>query len=221
MCVYVCVLPLCLRLKGWVQGGRITDAQSEFCAQSVALCLKCFPGCYSMAWKCIFIWSFAAQLHHGWSQLWKIVTKQGTQYIHLLTLFWFRVLTILKKRVIWVDIPGQVGFEYWSFQANGEFEMSRWLAASVDTRFVHNSNMCDVHGPALLCTLPSQTQHSQCQNVVLVFLNIHYSIQFNSIQFYLYSAITIQLSLGALQSPEPETPLVQAQWQQGQEKTPC
>src|SRR4029434_10340408 len=33
-------------------------------------------------------------------------------------------------------------------------------------------------------------------------------IQFNSIQFYLYSAITIQLSLGALQSPEPETPLV-------------
>src|SRR4029434_841755 len=45
-------------------------------------------------------------------------------------------------------------------------------------------------------------------------------IQFNSIQFYLYSAITIQLSLGALQSPEPETPLVQAQWQQGQGKTP-
>ena len=44
---------------------------------------------------------------------------------------------------------------------------------------------------------------------------------FNSIQFYLYSAITIQLSLGALQSPEPETPLVQAQWQHGQEKTPC
>ena len=31
-------------------------------------------------------------------------------------------------------------------------------------------------------------------------------IQFNSIQFYLYSAITIQLSLGALQSPEPEPP---------------
>src|SRR4029434_3509247 len=47
------------------------------------------------------------------------------------------------------------------------------------------------------------------------------SIQFNSIQFYLYRAITIQLSLGALQSPEPETPLVQAQWQNGQEKTPC
>ena len=46
-------------------------------------------------------------------------------------------------------------------------------------------------------------------------------IQFNSIQFYLYSGITIQLSLGALQSPEPETPLVQAQWQHGQEKTPC
>ena len=45
--------------------------------------------------------------------------------------------------------------------------------------------------------------------------------QFNSIQFYLYSAITIQLSLGALQSPEPETPLVQAQCQHGQEKTPC
>src|SRR4029434_931486 len=45
-------------------------------------------------------------------------------------------------------------------------------------------------------------------------------IQFNSIQFYLYSAITIQLSLGALQSPEPETPLVQAQWQHWQEKTP-
>src|SRR4029434_3216605 len=44
---------------------------------------------------------------------------------------------------------------------------------------------------------------------------------FNSIQFYLYSAITIQFSLGALQSPEPETPLVQAQWQHGQEKTPC
>src|SRR4029434_7769424 len=31
-------------------------------------------------------------------------------------------------------------------------------------------------------------------------------IQFNSIQFYLYSAITIQLSLGALQSPKPEPP---------------
>src|SRR4029434_8695195 len=46
-------------------------------------------------------------------------------------------------------------------------------------------------------------------------------IQLNSIQFYLYRAITIQLSLGALQSPEPETPLVQAQWQHGQEKTPC
>ena len=45
-------------------------------------------------------------------------------------------------------------------------------------------------------------------------------IQFNSIQFYLYSAITIQLSQGALQSPDPE-PLVQAQWQQEQEKTPC
>ena len=30
------------------------------------------------------------------------------------------------------------------------------------------------------------------------------SIQFNSIQLYLYSAITIQLSLGALQSPEPD-----------------
>ena len=43
----------------------------------------------------------------------------------------------------------------------------------------------------------------------------------NSIKFYLYSAITIQLSIGALQSPEPETPLVQAQWQHGQEKTPC
>ena len=28
----------------------------------------------------------------------------------------------------------------------------------------------------------------------------------NSITFYLYSAITIQLSLGALQSPEPEPP---------------
>src|SRR4029434_4588139 len=37
-------------------------------------------------------------------------------------------------------------------------------------------------------------------------------MHFNSIQFYLYSAITIQLSLGALQSPEPETPLEQAQW---------
>src|SRR4029434_2176105 len=46
------------------------------------------------------------------------------------------------------------------------------------------------------------------------------SIQFNSIQFYLYSAITIQLSLGALQSPEPETPLVQAQWQHGKKKLP-
>src|SRR4029434_371520 len=34
----------------------------------------------------------------------------------------------------------------------------------------------------------------------------HVGIQFNSIQFYLYSAITIQLSLGALQSPEPEPP---------------
>ena len=32
------------------------------------------------------------------------------------------------------------------------------------------------------------------------------AIQFNSIQFYLYSAITVQLSLGALQSPEPEPP---------------
>src|SRR4029434_3739846 len=31
----------------------------------------------------------------------------------------------------------------------------------------------------------------------------------------------IQLSLGALQSSEPEAPLVQAQWQHGQEKTPC
>ena len=51
--------------------------------------------------------------------------------------------------------------------------------------------------------------------------SINVQIQFNSIQFYLYSAITIQLSLGALQSPEPETPLVQAQWQHGQEKTPC
>src|SRR4029434_6367252 len=45
--------------------------------------------------------------------------------------------------------------------------------------------------------------------------------QFHSIPFYLYRAIAIQLSLGALQSPEPETPLVQAQWQHGQEKTPC
>src|SRR4029434_4194953 len=46
-------------------------------------------------------------------------------------------------------------------------------------------------------------------------------IKFNQIQFYLYSAITIQLSQGALQSPEPGPPLVQAQWQHGQEKTPC
>src|SRR4029434_9687664 len=45
-------------------------------------------------------------------------------------------------------------------------------------------------------------------------------VQFNSIQFYFNSAITIQLSLGALQSPEPETLLVQAQWQHGQEKLP-
>ena len=29
------------------------------------------------------------------------------------------------------------------------------------------------------------------------------------------------LFFSALQSPEPETPLVQAQWQHGQEKTPC
>ena len=29
------------------------------------------------------------------------------------------------------------------------------------------------------------------------------SVHFNSIQFYLYSAITTQLSQGALQSPEP------------------
>ena len=57
--------------------------------------------------------------------------------------------------------------------------------------------------------------------VFLLLCRMPFVIQFNSIQFYLYSAITIQLSLGALQSPEPETPLVQAQWQHGQEKTPC
>ena len=55
----------------------------------------------------------------------------------------------------------------------------------------------------------------------MCWISVQNSIQLNSIQFYLYSAITIQLSLGALQSPEPETPLVQAQWQHGQEKTPC
>ena len=40
------------------------------------------------------------------------------------------------------------------------------------------------------------------------------NIQFNSIQFYLYSAITIKLSQGTLQSPGPKPPLKQAQrWQ--------
>src|SRR4029434_154805 len=72
---------------------------------------------------------------------------------------------------------------------------------------------------------PTHTQTPSCKSsaslTVPAARHSHLPHHFNSIQFHLYSAITIQLSLGALQSPEPETPLVQAQWQHGQEKTPC
>src|SRR4029434_712957 len=46
------------------------------------------------------------------------------------------------------------------------------------------------------------------------------SIQFNSIQLYLYSAITRQLSLGALQSPEPEPPKCKHNGNTGKKKLP-
>src|SRR4029434_10814064 len=46
-------------------------------------------------------------------------------------------------------------------------------------------------------------------------------IQFNSIQFYLYSAKTIQLSQGALQSPVPGPPYSEHNGDRGKKKTPC
>src|SRR4029434_3969302 len=73
--------------------------------------------------------------------------------------------------------------------------------------------------PSTVGCCRSFSTRSICSNLLLTTAQILLCL-FNSIfsiQFYLSSAITIQLSLGALQSPEPETPLVQAQWQHGQE----